>query len=132
MNSFYKNNENTKWNEEIMENFQSDTLKLNNGLRHLIQLYKTLILKKILFLYRNKFSLVAQLLIPGIILISSTLINRNQMEKSSYSPSMGLNGKSFHKLEATIFTDSNYTNHLAQIYKNSIENDNKHAIINSK
>lgn len=135
MNSFHKSSEDTKLKDELMANVQYDTLKLNKGLKYAIQLYMALFSKKILFLYRNKFSLVAQLIIPGIILISSTLINKNQMDKSIYSPSMPMNARSFHKLEANIFIDSNHTEemlNLAKIYSSSIKNDNQHLTINSK
>lgn len=138
INSFYEKNTqhfDDKFGNEssVIEKIKHNSLKLNQGFHHQIQVYYSLFVKKILFTYRNLFTLFAQFILPVLLLGLSIVVNRNQSERTINSPQLLLNIDSFHKIEATVFHDENQQiNSLSNLYQNIIRNAHTATIIDGK
>src|SRR5690606_14627943 len=89
----------------MIEKIKHNSLELNDGLQHQVQVFWSLFVKRIVFSYRNMFLLFAQFILPGCLLLVSILANRNRMNTSVYSPSMAMSLNSFRTVYATSFHD---------------------------
>ncbi|XP_075680863.1 phospholipid-transporting ATPase ABCA3-like isoform X2 [Dermatophagoides pteronyssinus] len=138
MNRFYEEKNqhlNDKLDKELsmIEKIKHNSLKFNQGFPHHLQVYYSLFVKKILFTYRNLFTLFAQFILPGLILGLSITVNRNQMNQNAISPPLLLNIDKFHEIEATIFHDNNQQiNSLSNLYQNNIRNAHTITIVDEK
>ncbi len=67
-NAFGKENEKGTNDDSILEQFRPNSLKLNVGLLHSLQVYNSLLTKKLLYFIRNPFLIFAQFPMPSMLL----------------------------------------------------------------
>lgn len=87
----------------ILERIRPNSLVLNTGGAHFVQIYLSLLTKKLLFILRNKFLLISQFVLPAFLLWVSILTNRNQMSRAIDSPSLHLSFAPFKKIHSSAF-----------------------------
>ena len=68
-NAFGKDQEKGGNDDSVLEQIRPNSLKMNSGIDHLLQVYRSLLTKKLLFLVRNPFLIWAQFPMPSIILL---------------------------------------------------------------
>lgn len=101
-NDFSKSNE-ANGENNIIQKIKNNSLNVNTGIGHWLQIYWSMIVKKVLFTYRNLFLIVAQFVLPCLLLLISILTNRNQMDRSTNSPALEMTISNIRKSHVTLF-----------------------------
>lgn len=74
-NTFGKNIESGENQDSLLHQIRPNSLKTNSGIVHVLQIYRALFTKKLLFFVRNPFLIFAQYPMPTLLL---TMVRKSQ------------------------------------------------------